>query len=66
MYKTTEFKTDRKITVDITTLQSMLGVGRATAAKIGEDAGAVLTIGRRRLYNVPKIEQYVDQLSQAE
>lgn len=65
MRRTSEHETDRKITVDIGTLQSMLCVGRNTATQIGIDAGAVLHIGRRTLYNVSKIEKYLDTLTES-
>ena len=65
MQKTRDFKTDRKITVDINTLQSMLCVGRNTATQIGKDAGAVLHVGRRTLYNVAKIEKYLNTLAES-
>lgn len=63
--RTSEHETDRKITVDIGTLQAMLCVGRSTATQIGNDAGAVLHVGRRTLYNVAKIEKYLETLTEA-
>ena len=63
MYKTKAFKTDEKITVDINGLQEMLSIGKNTAAQIGRDAGAVVEIGKRRLYNVEKIKRYIDSLT---
>lgn len=60
------YKRERKpevkdvISTDITGLQSMTGLGRNTAAKIGEEADAVIRIGRRKLYNVDKIKQYLN------
>ena len=64
MRKTSEFPEGEKITVDVIRLQSMLGVGRNTAAQIGRDAGAVLSIGRRKLYNVEKVRRYMDELTE--
>lgn len=64
MYKTNAIETDNKITVDINGLQAMLSIGKNTAAEIGEKAGAVIRIGRRKLYNVKKIQEYMDGLSQ--
>lgn len=63
MYKTKAFKTDEKITVDINGLQEMLSIGKNTATQIGRDAGAVVEIGKRRLYNVEKIKRYIDSLT---
>lgn len=54
------------ITVDIHTLMYMLGVGRNTALKVADEAGANLHIGSRKLYNVDKIKAYIDKLTEAE
>ena len=64
MRKTTNTETENKITVDINGLQAMLSIGRNTAAEIGEKAGAVIRVGRRKLYNVRKIEEYMNKLSE--
>ncbi len=64
MHKTNIIETDNKITVDINGLQAMLSVGKNTAADVGEKAGAVIRIGRRKLYNVRKIELYMEQLTE--
>ena len=63
MTKTSVIETTNKISVDIKGLQGMCGVGRKTAAKIGEDAGAVIRIGRRKLYNVQKVQEYMNALA---
>lgn len=52
-----------KIAVDIDTLCGLLSCGRPTAAKIGEEAEARIRIGRRVLYCVEKIKQYVELMS---
>ncbi len=54
------------ITIDIHTLTAMLGVGRNTALKVADEAGASLHIGSRKLYNVDKIKAYIDKLTEAE
>lgn len=54
---------DAKLAVDIVGLQGVLGTGKATARQIAEEAGAVLTFGRRRLYNLKKIENYLDRVA---
>lgn len=64
MHKTNEVKTDKKILVDINGLQAMLSIGKNTASGIGEKAGAVVRIGTRKLYNVKKIEEYIEQLTE--
>ena len=54
------------ITIDIHTLMAMLGIGRNSALKVAEEAGASLHIGSRKLYNVEKIKAYIDKLTEAE
>lgn len=54
-----------KIMVSIEELQDMLSVGRNTAKQIGIDAGASVKVGRRRLYNVSKVEEYMNRLTEA-
>lgn len=62
MRKTKCVDVSKNITVDIETLKGMLGVGRASATMVAEQAGAVVQIGRRKLYNVKKIEDYINNL----
>lgn len=50
--------------VDTAGLQALLNVGRYTATKIGTDAGARIQIGRRVLWNVEKIQRYLDEISE--
>ena len=64
MHKTNNAETDNKIAVDINGLQAMLSLGRNTTAEIGEKAGAVIKIGRRRLYNVKKVEEYINSITE--
>lgn len=54
------------ITVDKTELMRLLGVGRGTAEKIAESAGAGLRVGGRKLYSVAKIEKYINELAESE
>lgn len=54
------------LTIDTQTLMAMLGVGRNTALKVADEAGASLHIGSRKLYNVEKIKAYVDKLTETE
>ena len=65
MFKTTVSENENRITVDLRGLQSMLSVGRGTAEATAEKAGAVVRIGRRKLYNVRKVEAYIDGLTEA-
>lgn len=66
MNKTKKCDDIRYITVDAETLAKMLDCGRATAVKIGTDAGAKIQIGRRTLYKVSIIEKYLDSLTGGE
>lgn len=65
MRKTLERDNDTKnnLTVNAETLAGMLDCGRATAVKIGIDAGARIQVGRRTLYKVSMVEKYLDALS---
>lgn len=54
--------TERTLTVTADTLAGMLDCGRATAVKIGADAGARIQVGRRTLYKISAIEKYLDSL----
>lgn len=45
-------------------LQCLLSAGRATAVEIGMAAGAKITVGRRVLWNVLKIQKYLDEISE--
>ena len=63
MRKTNEQRNENAIAVNMDQLQAMLGVGRNTADKIGKDAGAVLHVGRRKLFNVGKVQRYLDRIS---
>ena len=65
MNKTTRTDAEKKIMVDIVDLQAMLSTGRNTAAQIGEKAGAVVRIGRRKLYRVDRIEAYIASITEA-
>ena len=64
MNKTLKREDNHKITVDIERLAAMLSCGLATARKIGEQAEARICIGRRVLYSVDKVKQYLCNLSE--
>ena len=53
-----------KSSVDTKELQEMLSCGRATAVQIGNDACARIQIGRRVLWNVRKVNSYLDSISE--
>lgn len=61
-HKTTNI--ERKQTVDTKELQEMLSSGRKTAVEIGKAAGARIKVGRRVLWNVGKIQKYIDSVSE--
>lgn len=63
MRKTNISQTTERVTVDIETLQKMLCIGKQNAYKIAEEADAVISIGRRKLFNVKKIQAYMDSIS---
>ena len=50
--------------VDIQELQILLCSGRVTAQRIGIEAESVVRVGRRVLYNVSKIQKYLDTVSE--
>lgn len=50
-----------RITVGIKELADMLSVGRNTALAIAEEAGAGIKFGRRKLYSVERIKEYMSE-----
>lgn len=64
MKKTLNRDNERLLTVNADTLAGMLNCGRATAVKIGTDAGAKIQIGRRTLYKVSIIEKYLEAIAE--
>ncbi len=52
-----------KILVNIDTLKGMLCMGKVSANKIASDAGAVVRVGRLKMYNVQKIRKHLDTIS---
>lgn len=53
----------QKITVTTEELQAMLSCGRKTAVDIGTLAGARVQIGKRVLWNVEKVNAYINLIS---
>lgn len=53
-----------KMLVDTLGLQEMLSSGRPAAVKIGTEAGARVQSGRRVFWNVRKVQQYIDAISE--
>ena len=55
---------DERIVINTDELQAMLGCGRPKTVEIGRAAGARIQCGRRVLWNVKKIQKYLDSLSE--
>ena len=53
---------NQRITVSVDTLAKMLDCGRATAVKIGTEAGDRVQIGSRVLFHVDTVRRYIDGL----
>ena len=52
-----------KLTITTDRLQAMLGCGRKSAVQIGDLAGARIQLGKRVLWNVNKVKDYVNRVS---
>ncbi len=52
-----------RLTVTTERLQNILDCGRPTAVEIGTLAKARIEIGRRVLWNVSKIQKYLDSIA---
>ena len=61
MRRTTQNYSAGKIAVTMPELMDMCSCGRACAEKLAEAAGARITIGKRVLFNVSKIQHYLDE-----
>ncbi len=57
-------KVENQMLVDTNGLQEMLSAGRPAAVKIGTEAGARVQSGRRVFWNVRKVQQYIDAISE--
>lgn len=64
MRKTETGGTVDKIAVNVENLAKMLDCGRATAVKIGTEAGARVQIGKRVLFKKDKVEAYLEKLTE--
>lgn len=51
-----------KILVNEKELASLLSIGKDNAKAIGKNSGAIVKIGRRKLYKVDMIKAYVNTL----
>ena len=52
-----------QVTVTTENLQNILDCGRPTAVEIGTLAKARIEVGRRVLWNISKIQRYLDGIS---
>jgi hypothetical protein len=55
---------ERKMMVDTMGLQEILSCGRQTALSIGIAANARVSCNRRVFWNVKKVQQYLDTISE--
>lgn len=58
-----EIKPENKKLVDTQDLQALLCVGRQTAVRIDTSANARVQVGKRVLWNVGKVQKYIDEIS---
>lgn len=65
MYKTTsrQINSNDNLSTSTEGLMSKLGCGYATAVAIGKKAGARIKIGRRTLWNLQKVQSYLNEVS---
>lgn len=57
-------KPGTKVAVTTDGLREILSCGYPAAVKIGEQAHAKVQIGRRVLWNVAKVQKYLDEISE--
>ena len=53
----------KKLAVDTIELKELLSCGRVCAENIGRAAGAEIRMGRRLLWNLAKVQKYLDEIS---
>lgn len=63
--KITEKKINNPITVSITDVCALYGIGRNKAAEFGAQAGARVKLGKRVLYRVDKLNAYIESLTES-
>ncbi len=64
MQKTCSRPIDNQIAVNTNGLMKLLNCGRYTAVKIGDNAGARISIGKRVLWNTKRIQEYLDDIAE--
>ena len=55
---------ERRLALNSEELPKMLGCGKTTAIKIGLEANARFKVGKRVLWNVEKIQNYLNRVSE--
>lgn len=61
---TKEVKACDKVLVTTEALQELLSCGRSTAVAIGEDSHARVEKGRRVLWSVSKVKEYIEIIAE--
>ncbi|WP_313130991.1 hypothetical protein [Anaerocolumna sp.] len=63
MNKTTknynEIDLTRKLAVDTEELQQILSLGRKSAVEVGKAANAQITVGKRIIWNLQRVQEYL-------
>lgn len=57
---------NQRILVSLKELQSLCSCGRVAAEKIGKESGATIRVGRRVLYNLEKVKEYINSVTEIE
>lgn len=50
------------ILVDLKGLMKLLSCGRVAAERVGKESSAIVRVGRRKLYNLEKIKEYLNNV----
>lgn len=64
MVRTSAIANNANIAITTEELMNRLQSGRPTAVTIGKAAGARIQVGRRVLWNVNKVQKYLDEISE--
>lgn len=64
MVRTLATATENNMAVSTDELMNRLQSGRKTALEIGMAAQAKISVGRRVLWNVKKVQEYLDSISE--
>lgn len=64
MRKAQYTKPDIPLLVTVPEFQGYIGLGRKTAQRIAEEAGAIVKVGRLTKVNLKKAEAYIDQANE--